>query len=483
MKSEDLDHAVLDGRLPILPQERVFATARSFTTTCITFGAAIWVFLVGSLLPSVGNVKLGIVGYTSGLIIGFVPCVLASGVPSFRFGIDTVDASKSVFGVRGAFLPMIGILCTSLAWSTIIMAMVAQGVTKLVYGDGSGEGAMLTVAVALVVVVLCWLLVRKGLTFIQQVNNVAGPALIALATLSLALLLWRFGWDSLWTNKEPEAGVYTTDPLKSLAYALEFGIATSLAWWPYLGGMFRAVKHRRHVMTPSMIGLTLVGGAYCSSVAALAASAFSTSDPLAWITLLGGPVLGTGIVILILFANIAIMGMLIYFAGVSVQQLRPLAHIPWSVLLAILLVPVALAAFSTSWVLTQVATVTVYVGMQFVSITAIGITDYYLLRGQHIDAEHLFARLPGGRYWFWGGINWVAVLVVALGSATYIWIYNPVTLETADVFRYLGASIPVMLGCAVLYYLLMRLIARAGVGSYPFARDRKTVSGITEVGL
>jgi NCS1 family nucleobase:cation symporter-1 len=483
MSSREVSESVLDGRLPVLPSERVFDSAWSFTATCITFGAAIWVFMVGSLLPSVGNVRLGIIGYTSGLIIGFVPSALASGVPSFRFGVDTVDASKSVFGVRGSLLPMIGILTTSLCWAAIIASLIAEGTTKLVYGPQTIDHPWMTAGVGLAAIGACWLLVKRGLGFIQRVNSLAGPALIVLATICLILLLSRFGWSALWNPTPPKSGVLTTDKLKSLAYAVEFGIVTSLAWWPYLGGLFRAVKHRRHVITPSMVGITFIGGAFCSGVAALASGVFHTPDILEWIVLLGGPLLGNAIVILILVANIAIMGMLIYFAGVSVQQIRPLAHIPWGTVLALLLAPIAIAVFHTSWVLAQVATVTVYVGMQFVSITAIGITDYFLLRGQHMDAECLFARAPGGRYWFWGGVNWIAVLVVSLGSTAYVQIYNPLTLEAVDWFRYLGASLPVMLGCGSLYYVLMRVVGTWGIGGYPFGQRRTEEPAEIEVKL
>jgi len=87
-------------------------------------------------------------------------------------------------------------------------------------------------------------------------------------------------------------------------------------------------------------------------------------------------------VYLILIGNVPVMGMLLYFAAISVQQIRVLGRIPWSGLLALTLIPAAFGAFYTDRVLGHVLTVAAYVGVQFVAVTAVGCADYYLLRKQ-----------------------------------------------------------------------------------------------------
>lgn len=466
MSAEPAQSAALAGRLPVLPEERVFVTSGSFARTCVTFGSAIWIFLVGSALPAFGSTRLAIVGYAAGLIIGYVPVALTSGIPSFRYGVDTVDAAKSVFGVRGTFVPLIGILGTSIIWITVIMALVAQWLnTHLIARAGAGDPRIATL-IALGVLAIVWYVVRAGPVLIQRMNDFVGPMILAVATISLVLLLHRFGWQRLWFTNLPPKESITSDGLKAVAYAVEYGVATSLAWWPFLGGLFRLVKFRRQVVGPSMIGLTIVGGAYVAAVAALAAASFATSDPLNWIVRLAGPVAGTALVILILIGNVPTMGMLLYFAAVSVQQIRALARIPWSALLALMLVLPAFGAFYIDRVLGHVLTVAAYVGFQFIAVTAVGCVDYYLLRRQQVEVEQLFNPASDGTYWFWGGVNWAAVLIVALGSSAYLMLYNPVSLDARYVFRYFGASLPVMAGCGILYYCVMRLLGRRGVGGY-----------------
>src|ERR1700747_3625294 len=96
----------LAGRLPIFPTERLYRRYGSFLWTCTSFSAATWAFLIGGSLPSVGNTVIGISGYLCGVILGLVPVVLASGLPSYRYGIDPIDASKASFGVNGAVLSL-----------------------------------------------------------------------------------------------------------------------------------------------------------------------------------------------------------------------------------------------------------------------------------------------------------------------------------------------------------------------------------------
>lgn len=460
--SASAEGSAVAGRLPVLPDERVFTTFGGFARTCVAFGSAIWVFLIGGFLPATGSTHLGILGYAAGLIIGFVPVVLASGLPSFRTGTDTIDACKSAFGARGAYLPLFGVQLTSIGWSCVIMSMIARGGptlwVHLAEGPQAEPAPLAVIVCGFVVIGVCWRLVRAGPERIQRVNNLVGPGLIVLALVSLVLLGRRFGLSHLWHQDVPVDKVVTRDHLAGVSYAVEFGIATSLAWWPFLGGMYRLVKYRRHVVTPSMVGLTVVGGAFGAGVAALASVAFGTADPLVWVVALAGPSAGSAIVIVILLANLAVMGLMIYLGAVAARQVPVLTRLPWGLLVAVMLVPAGVAAFSTQWVIDHVLTVTTYVGLSFVGVTAVTLVDYLLLRRQRVSAADLFARPGTGRYWFWGGFNWVALASVAVSAAVYFALYDPLTLQAAPAFRWAGASLPAMLASGAFYYVVMRAV-------------------------
>jgi hypothetical protein len=42
--------------------------------------------------------------------------------------------------------------------------------------------------------------------------------------------------------------------MKAVAYALEFGVTMALAWWPYLGGLYRFVKFQQHTVGDLVVG-------------------------------------------------------------------------------------------------------------------------------------------------------------------------------------------------------------------------------------
>ena len=68
---------------------------------------------------------------------------------------------------------------------------------------------------------------------------------------------------------------------------------------------------------------------------------------------------------------------------------------------------------------------------------------------------------------FTGGVNIAALVSVAVSAAFYLWIYNPITLETLPLFQYTTATLPAT-ALAMLLYLVLNwlLYVRRGDGAY-----------------
>ena len=460
----------LSGRLPILSTERIYDTYPSFLWTCTTFSAATWAFLVGGFLPFVGNTKLFIVGYLCGLILGMVPVTLSSGMASYRYGVDPIDAAKASFGVRGIILPLFGLLATLLGWTYVLVAMTARGagnVIQTVRSSSEATGEPFVIALALLTLVVVWLLASKGPWLFERLSHYIAPGHIIVTVTMLVILLVKFGPAELWSANIPADQILTEDPVKGFAYAVEFGVANALTWWPVMGGLTRLVRRRSHIVGPSVIGVGILGQAFLATVAALAAVTAGTPDPTIWMIQLGGPILGTAIMTFVLVANIATMVIGVYLAGVSIQQIKPLTRLRWDLLVALLLLPGVYFAFRTEWLLSVVPTWLTYNGVMFVAITGITFVDYFVLRAQKLDPAHLFAASSQGKYQFWGGFNWAAVLVVIASIAFYLAMYDPVTLATNEYFRYFGAGLPAILLAGIAYYVLMRaVVIPLGKGAY-----------------
>lgn len=472
--SNHVEQEALAGRLPVLASERVYKTYGSFLWTCCTFSAATWAFLIGSYLPYVGDWRLGVMGYVVGLMIGMALVTLASGAPSYKYGTDVIDTAKSSFGYRGIVIPLFGLLATLVGWSYVVQALTARGTANIAATIAGGEVAgtsheSLVVVVAIAALILVWLIASKGPKLFERLNGYIGPIQMLITLAMFGILIHRFGLGHLWTTQVPEDQMLTHDPVQGFALAVEFGVSNAMTWWPVMGGLTRLVKHRKHVVGPSVIGVGVLGAAFISTVAALAAISAGTYDPSIWMISIGGPIFGSIVMAVIMISNIATMVVMIYLAGVSIQQIKFFARLKWELLLALLLLPGVYFAFKTEWLLSVVMSWLSYNGVMFVGITGITLIDYFVLRREQLDPASLFAT-KDSKYAFWGGVNWAAVVITIAAAVGYLWLYNPVTAAMAEPFRYFGASIPTVGLSALAYYLAIRLVvAPMRKGSYALA--------------
>lgn len=459
----------LSGRLPLRSNERIYNNYSSFMWTCCAFSAATWAFLIGGYLPYVGDTRIGIAGYLVGLLIGMSLVTLASAVPSHKYGIDTIDAAKSSFGVYGIILPLFGLLATLVGWTFVVVALTSRGAANVVAtiqqsANEPSEG--LVVVFALASIALVWLIASRGPWLFERLSNYIGPGHMLVTAAMLGILLYHHGLNVFALDVPKEEALVDTK-LKGFALAVEFGFSNALTWWPVMGGLSRLVNRRRHIMGPSVVGVGVLGAAFISMVAALAAVAAGTPDPTIWMIKLGGPVFGTIIMTFVLLANVATMVIMIYLAGVSIQQLRLLTRLRWDVLIALMLLPGVYFSFHTGWLLSSVMSWLSINGVMFVGITGITLVDYYILRSENLNPTHLFSRSSTSVYWFWGGVNWIAV-VISLGAiGFYLWLYDPVTASMNQYAGYLGAGIPTLVLAAILYFLAMKLLViPSRVGGY-----------------
>lgn len=467
--------AALSGRLPILGEERIYTRYAPFLWTCTAFAAATWAFLIGGYLPYVGNTLVGSAGYAAGSILGMAIVAAAAALPSHRYGIETLDAAKSAFGVRGIGLPLVFLIVTLVGWTLVVMALTARGAGNVVQqlrGSDASASEAVVVSVGLLTIGLVWLLTAKGPWLFERLSNFLGPGQLVVTGLMLVILLVKFDGADLFSIKLPEDQWFTTDRRLGFIFAVEFGMASAFTWWPVMGGLSRLVRKRSHVVGPSVLGIALLGAAAISTVAALAGAAYGTADPTIWMIDLGGRVVGSLIVCFIMVSNIATMVIMMYLCGVSVQHIKFASSRRWELVIAILLVPAIPLAFHTEWLLSKVMTWLNYDGLIFTGISAVMIVDYFVLRRQRLDLIGLFSKSSSGPYWFWGGVNWVAIGVSIASVPAYLWLYDPVTMEARDQFSYLGAALPVVVVAAGLYWTGMKFITiPLGKGGYTTSKS------------
>lgn len=465
----------LAGRLPVQGSNRLYNGFGSLLAACVAIGAASFNYLFGASIAYIGNTSIGIAGYLIGLIVGLAPVYLASGMICYRHGVDPVDAAKSSMGSRGSSLLLALILMTTLGWSFVLIAMTGQAAGRLqqiLFNPGGEIDNAFVAAVSVLMLALVWVLLRKGPAMIALLTRYTSPAILIIACILLYLITRDVSLTTLLHTNVDAKSAYATDPLLQLAYGVEFGASNALTSVPFFGGIARLIHKRKHLITPSLLGAGLIGAGFTSAVGALAAVATGSTEPAEWVIKTAGNGVGTVIVSVLLLANLGTLISFFYFAGVSVQQVRFFARMRWDMIILVLLLPGVVVAFNTQWLIAHVMNWLAYNSAIFAGIAAVLLTDFLLLRRQVLLPTHLFVKSEEGAYWFWGGVNWVAMATIALGAAVYLMLFDPLTLAVGPTFRYVGATMPTLAVCVLAYYLAMRLvIATSYKGGYRNVRQ------------
>lgn len=108
-----------------------------------------------------------------------------------------------------------------------------------------------------------------------------------------------------------------------------------------------------------------------------------------------------------------------------------------------------------------------FIGVFFATLCAIQIVDFLILRNQRLNVRALYDSSPDSPYYYIGGFNLAALLAMAGGFVTYVYLLNPLTYASRAPYDILTASLPAALVGGVVYWLATVLWIRAkGMGDY-----------------
>lgn len=453
----------LEGRLPLLPKERIYRTFTSVLWSCMTLAAGTWTFLIGTALPTIGSKEVGLLAYSSGAIVGFLLVMLSAGRPCVRYGVDAIDATKSAFGVRGMIIPLVGLLIASVGASYIVAAMTATGFINIAVAvmHMNHEPTLVWLqATGVVLLVIVWLLASRGPKLFERLAEYVGPAMILVSAAALVCVFLEFSADRVWKTELPSAAIVTGDKLQAFMLAFEWGVAMALTWWPFMGTVVaRLASDQNHVVSPPVLAFGILSPLFPIAAATLGGVLGGTHDPTQWLLIIGGPLFGTLAILVVSVANLDIMIIQFYVGAIAIQQVPLFRRLRWEVVVAILVFPGVYCALRPHWALEIFTTALTYGGVLFAGIATVTLVDYLILRRQLIDPAQLFNRSPFGKYYFWKGFNLVAIAVVAFSVWFDLWMYDPVAVSGREAFRYIGATLPTMFISAMMYYALTQLVS------------------------
>ena len=409
--------------------------------------------LTGTLfVPSVsfGTASLMIV---LGTLIGVLVLVLVGNMGT-RTGLPTMALTRGSFGIRGSVIPAAANLIILMGWSWVQAMLAGVTVNHLVHEATGFSNPMLFSALCQAIVVVLAIFGHTGISRIEP--------WLALAILVVMGFVFAAAFGAF---SPAEFAAIPVDPaLGGTPFiTLDMVIATAISWTVLAADMNRHAKSSAAGIVGSGIGYTLstsiamLLGLVAFSAVLLDGGDAVAFDPATIVSEFGWP-LGIAIFLSVMATNtMVVFGMVT--SVVNAQSRWKLRFLPTAIVLGI----VSVIGSTFLGLLNQFTDFLFVISAFFVPVFAIMIADYYLLKRSSYSRQILHER-PESRYWYRGGVNWVAVVVWVLGAVlSYVLAYvapSPI-----------GANIPAFAISFLLYLGLMVALGRNGALGLRDPRD------------
>ena len=418
---------------PVGPEKRTWTT---WNIAALWIGMAICIptyTLASSLVDQGWTWQAAVGAVVLGNVVVLIPIVLNSHAGT-RYGVPFPVLIRSSFGVLGANVPALLRAVVACGWFGIQSWIGGWAIYKLVEAVWPGiAGLPLAMpgwlginAGELICFLLFWAvnvwIVLKGMESIRFLETWGSPFLLFVGA---ALFIWAWkkagGLEPMLRN--PPA----TGPLgHSATSILGAGLTSAVAFWGTMAlsipDFSRFARSQKDQVLGQAIGLpgtmalfAFIGAAVTNATVVIFGQRIG--DPILVLARVGGiatmVVAMAGLMIATLTTNIAAN---IVAPANDISNLRP-SRISFrtgamvTAIIGVLMMPWKLyndaAAYIFTWLIGY--------GALLGPVGGIMIADYFILRRRVIDVEALYRR--GGPYEYSRGVNWIAMLALALGVA------------------------------------------------------------------
>ena len=400
--------------IDVVPESERHDRARNQFT--LWFGANMQITAVvdGALAVIFGADALwAIVGLTIGNTLGGVVMALHS-AQGPRLGLPQMISSRAQFGVLGAALPLVLVICMYLGFASTGTVLSGQAINKMLGIQAPWVGIAIFGA-------LTFLVAAFGYRWIHQLGRIASVIGIIGFTYLTLRVLTQYDISTL-------VGSPTFDFVPFLL-AISLGAGWQLTFGPYVADYSRYLPSDTPARTTF---LATFGGSVIGSVWAMALGALVASIPNSTFLknqvgfmgeLAGGGLIAFVIYLVIVTGKLTIntlnayggsMTMLTTFSGLRGQSKISTA-VRLACVFAFLLASVLIALLASADFLANFKNFVLVLLMVFTPWSAINLVDYYLISKERVDLPALYD--PRGRY---GAFNAPALVTYAIGVVAQI---------------------------------------------------------------
>jgi len=441
--------------LPVMKQDREYGF-RDYSFVITGFAVATWCFLIGGTLAFFVDFKMAIIASISGNLIAIILLSMSTSLPSVKYGVDGFTSSISYLGLNGTKSYLVLNAIVTVGWTIVLCTLVSKSAIQILNTVTGGDfsGNIYVVAFGLITAGICWYVTLKGPHLIKVMNTIVVPVFLVVIVILIFIISKNTGWGEILKMAPLDP---FDDPWLNFLNAFELSLGAGFSWWPNIGGLARICKTSRAAFWPNIIGLVFAA-TVGTGLGVAAALLVGDSDPASWMIPICGSTIGIIALILVSIANISANSIMIYTTSLGLKQIKALFRQRWFIVTCAYMIPTIIGLFWSQLIYDKFYFILGLACLIYCPISMMAVVDFFLLRNQKWDMRQFYNKTSGSKFYFWKGFNLVALFVFISATPVYYFFLDPVTLETTSAFRYATATGSVAIYCAVVYYILSKII-------------------------
>lgn len=411
---------------------------------------------IGGVIAAAGMYTASTTLIISGLV-SYALLALASFM-GFKTGLPMMALTRASFGLRGSFLPSIINIVQFIGWAaanTFIAAISISVIFKDLFGwQAYTAGGKAGLVIGIIIMSLLHLAsISLGERSVRMIERI-GIILVAIFVIWESIVVFQhvsladiFAWT-------PSAKVRI-----SSGAAIDILAAFNLAWVTASSDFSRFTKRKSGATGWSFLGANIglfwfaFIGLTATIATALMNNAFdpNDSDPSTIASKLGLGIIALLVIVITSTTANAVNLMAAGSALTNMWHKLKLTPALWIVTIGATLVsfiPLWFATFLDAFILFLD-----YIGMFLGPEIAVFLVDFFFIRkGQYELSE--FTKVDG-KYWYNGGLNWLAIGAWLIGIALYF------GLKSVDIIsQTIGVTFVAMALTGVIYYIAAKLLKK-----------------------
>ncbi|MFT8995041.1 cytosine permease [Lentilactobacillus hilgardii] len=445
------------GRVVAIPKEHRHQSYWDMFATWVGANANNGTWYVGGVIAACGFATAS----TSLIIVGVITYLLLalSGYMGYQTGLPAMALTRASFGLKGSFLPSVINVVQFIGWAAVNTFIAATSISYIlhdilgwpVYGKPGGLKGLITGIV--VMSILHLLSISMGERSVRIIERVGIILVFILVIWECIVVFQHVSFSEIISWRPPH------DLQMTSGQAVDVLAAFNLAWVTAASDFTRFAKKKRSSTHAPFWGANLgliwfaMIGVISTIATAITLNHFdaNNSDPSTIASKLG---LGVLAMLVIIITSTTANAVNLMSAGSALTNMTKRLSLTISIVLVTLVAVVV--TFIPIFYSTFLDVFTAFldgIGMFLGPEIAIFLADYYIVTKQDYDIEHFAAR--NGKYWYTGGINWIAIGSWAVAVAAYAYIkIIPVLADSV------GSTFISMIIAAAIYTVLSKMTHR-----------------------